>query len=83
MSDIRNSELPSLRESSTPTQPAGTIAQILPAVSFTFVCYLTIGIPLAVLPTYAHLQLGYGTVLAGLVISAQYIATVLSRAPAA
>jgi MFS family permease len=79
MSDIPNSELPSLRESSTPTQPAGTIAQILPAVSFTFVCYLTIGIPLAVLPTYAHLQLGYGTVLAGLVISAQYIATVLSR----
>ncbi len=62
------------------TQPArGTTAQILPPVSLTFVCYLTVGIPLAILPTYVHLRLGFGTVLAGLVISAQYIATVLSR----
>jgi|SRR5579885_758544 MFS family permease len=56
-----------------------TTLKILPPVSFTFICYLTIGIPLAVLPTYAHLRLGYGTVLAGLVISAQYVATVISR----
>jgi len=59
--------------------PAGTIAEILPTVSFTFVCYLTVGIPLAILPMHVHLQLGYGTVLAGLVISTQYVATVLSR----
>ena len=59
--------------------PSGTTAQILPAVSFTFICYLSIGIPLAVLPMYVHLQLGYGTVLAGLVISAQYVSTVISR----
>src|SRR5208283_38014 len=36
-------------------------------------------LPPAILPPYVHLQLGYGTVLAGLVISAQYVATVLSR----
>ena len=63
----------------TPELPGGTIAEILPTVSFTFVCYLTIGIPLAILPMHVHLQLGYGTVLAGLVISTQYVATVLSR----
>jgi MFS family permease len=66
--------LPRLRE-----LPGGVIARILPTVSFTFVCYLTIGIPLAILPMHVHLQLGYGTVLAGLVISTQYVATVLSR----
>jgi len=59
--------------------PGGVIARILPTVSFTFVCYLTIGIPLAILPMHVYLQLGYGTVLAGLVISTQYVATVLSR----
>jgi len=59
--------------------PGGVIARILPTVSLTFVCYLTIGIPLAILPMHVHLQLGYGTLLAGLVISAQYVATVLSR----
>jgi len=59
--------------------PGGVIARILPTVSLTFVCYLTIGIPLAILPMHVHLQLGYGTLLAGLVITAQYVATVLSR----
>src|SRR5579859_7894041 len=59
--------------------PGGVIGRILPTVSFTFVCYLTIGIPLAILPMHVHLQLGYGTILAGLVISTQYVATVVSR----
>lgn len=59
--------------------PSGTTAQILPAVFFTFVSYLSVGIPLAVLPLYVHLRLGYGTVLAGLIISAQYVATIVSR----
>lgn len=34
---------------------------------------------MAVLPGVVHLQLGFNTVLAGLAISAQYVATVLSR----
>jgi MFS family permease len=83
MPDTPSSTATSLPENSKspplPELPGGTPAQILPAVSFTFVCYLSIGIPLAILPTYVHLQLGYGTILAGLVISAQYISTVLSR----
>ncbi len=79
MPDTPSPTVSSLTESPVPAQSFTTTLLIIPAVFFTFVCYLTIGIPLAVLPTYAHLQLGYGTVLAGLVISAQYVATVLSR----
>lgn len=54
-------------------------ARILSAVVFSFVCYLCIGIPLAVLPGFAHLDLGYSTIVAGLAVSAQYLATLLSR----
>jgi MFS family permease len=53
--------------------------QIIPVVFFTFICYLTIGIPLAVLPGYVHDDLGYSAVLAGAAISVQYLATLASR----
>lgn len=52
---------------------------ILSFVYFTFICYLSIGLPLAVLPEFVHLSMGYSTMLAGLVISIQYIATLASR----
>jgi MFS family permease len=48
-------------------------------VYFTFICYVSIGLPLAVLPPYVHLRMGYSAVLAGLAISIQYIATLVSR----
>jgi MFS family permease len=57
---------------------AGT-RHILSFVYFTFICYLSIGLPLAVLPPYVHLRMGYSAVIAGLVISIQYIATLASR----
>jgi MFS family permease len=53
--------------------------RILPAVAFTFVAYFCIGAPLAILPSYLHLQLGTSTVLAGFLVSLQYIATFASR----
>ena len=53
--------------------------RILGYVYFTFICYLAIGLPLAILPEYVHLRMGYHASLAGLVISIQYIATFLSR----
>jgi MFS family permease len=53
--------------------------QVVSIVLFTFIGYMNIGIPLAVLPGYVHNHLGYGTVIAGLVISVQYLATLLSR----
>jgi MFS family permease len=43
------------------------------------ICYLTIGLQLAVVPPFVHLRLGYTPLLAGLAISAQYVATLLSR----
>jgi MFS family permease len=55
------------------------VRHILGYVFFTFVCYLAIGLPLAILPAYVHLRMGYHASLAGLVISIQYIATFLSR----
>jgi MFS family permease len=63
---------------STPTANASTL-RILSFVYFTFVCYLSIGLPLAVLPPYVHYRMGYSAALAGLVISIQYIATLISR----
>jgi MFS family permease len=63
-------------------KPFATTLQIASVVFFTFVCYLTIGIPLAVLPGYVHNDLGFSTVVAGGVISVQYIATLASRAAA-
>jgi MFS family permease len=57
----------------------GGARHILGFVYFTFVCYLSIGLPLAVLPPYVHLRMGYSAALAGLVISIQYIATLVSR----
>lgn len=53
--------------------------RIISIVVFTCICYLSIGLPLAVLPGYIHYQLGYSTFIAGVVISLQYIATLLSR----
>jgi MFS family permease len=53
--------------------------RIVAVVVFTFICYLTIGIPLAVLPGFVHLDLGYGSVMAGVAISVQYFATLASR----
>ena len=45
----------------------------------TFFGYATIALPLAVLPTYVAVRLGYGVVVAGIAISTQYVATILSR----
>lgn len=53
--------------------------RIVQIVGFTFLAYLVIGMQLAVLPPFVHNDLGFGAVLAGLVISTQYVATLLSR----
>ncbi|MGA2276231.1 MAG: MFS transporter [Terracidiphilus sp.] len=62
-----------------PTANNGGTWHIVGFVYFTFVVYLSIGLPLAVLPPYVHLHMGYSAALAGLVISMQYIATLASR----
>lgn len=71
--------LPQDHSLANPAAISAAPRQILGYVYFTFVCYLSIGLPLAVLPPYVHLSMGYSATLAGLVISIQYIATLLSR----
>ena len=66
-------------DSATSRSEFATTLHIIPVVFFTFLCYLTIGIPLAVLPGYVHNDLGYSAILAGLAISVQYFATLASR----
>src|SRR5580700_4166921 len=59
---------------------AGSVTlRILPTSLQILLCYFAIGLPMAVLPGVVHLRLHFNTVLAGLAISAQYVATVLSR----
>jgi MFS family permease len=58
---------------------AGVMLPILSTVAFTFAAYLTIGLSLAVLPGFVHGNLGFNAMLAGLAISVQYIATLISR----
>lgn len=53
--------------------------RILSVIIFTFFCYLSVGLPLAVLPGFVHNQLGFSSFVAGLIISLQYFATLLSR----
>jgi MFS family permease len=53
--------------------------QIIGFVAFTFIAYVSIGLSLAVLPVYIHQQLGFSTIIAGVVISLQYVTTFLCR----
>src|ERR1700712_1009196 len=65
-----------------PSQNASTLAitlQIVSIVLYTFIAFLCIGLPIAVMPGYVHDQLGFTAVVAGLVIGSQYLATLLSR----
>ena len=53
--------------------------RILSVIVFTFFCYLSVGLPLAVLPGFVKNHLGFSSFVAGLIISIQYFATLLSR----
>ena len=49
-------------------------------VCFTFVGYFIIGLSLSVLPIFINKSLGFSLVIAGLVISLQYVSTFFLRA---
>jgi len=53
--------------------------KIIGYVAFTFLGYFTIGLALAILPVFVHQDLGYSTMVAGIVISTQYVTTFLCR----
>jgi MFS family permease len=68
------------RETAPPSVSQDASARhIIGFTVLSFVVYLAIGLPLAVLPEYVHLRMGFHASLAGTVISVQYIATFLSR----
>ncbi len=72
------------RTSLMPTHPSTPSSlsitwQIISIVFYTFIAFLCIGLPIAVLPGYVHEQLGFSAVVAGLTIGSQYLATLLSR----
>lgn len=73
---------PSVSHASAEPRRFRVIGPILSTVAFTFFTYLTIGLSLAVLPGFVHSTLGFGAVVAGLSISMQYVATLISRARA-
>jgi MFS family permease len=75
---MQNSAIASAPASSSAAS-RGSTRHILGFVYFTFICYLSIGLPLAVLPPYVHLRMGFSAALAGLVISIQYMAALASR----
>ncbi|MDH0301833.1 MULTISPECIES: MFS transporter [unclassified Pseudomonas] len=62
-----------------PHSSSGITLQILSIVFYTFIAFLCIGLPIAVLPGHVHDRLGFGAVVAGLTIGLQYLATLLSR----
>jgi len=53
--------------------------RIIATAALIFICYFTIGLQLAVVPGFVYLDLGYSPLVAGLVVSAQYVATLASR----
>lgn len=52
---------------------------ILSLVVFSFISFISIGVPLAALPGYIHHSLGFSTLVAGGVIGMQYLTTLLCR----
>jgi MFS family permease len=72
-------EIPDEAAAAPSVSSNGSTWQIISFTSLSFIVYLAIGLPLAILPEYVHMRMGYHASLAGLVISIQYIATFLSR----
>lgn len=55
---------------------------VLSTVFFTFACYFAVGLPMAVIPHFIDTTLGFGPVVAGAAIGAQYVGTIASRSRA-
>lgn len=61
------------------SMPSKTNVQILLSVLCTAMTYFAVGLPLAVLPGWVSHDLGFSAAVAGLAISVQYVATIVSR----
>lgn len=65
---------------SHPPPAVNVFLKLLPITLAVFIGFLTIGLPLPVLPLHLHDALGMGTLVVGLVIGTQFAAALLSRA---
>lgn len=63
-----------------PPPVANVFLKLLPITLAVFVSFLTIGLPLPVLPLHVSSTLGMSTLVVGVVIGAQFAAALLSRA---
>ena len=72
-------------QSSAPGRVAGDTAAgsalraILPIVAAVFVAFLLVGMSVLVIPLHVHSVLGYGPLVVGTIVGAQFIASLLSR----
>lgn len=63
-----------------PPPTVNVFIKLLPVTLAVFIGFLTIGLPLPVLPLHVHDGLGMSTLVVGVTIGAQFVAALLSRA---
>lgn len=63
----------------TPDTAGKTLWSIFTIVVFTLLCYIEIGLQMAIVPLFVKEQLGFSSALAGFAVSVQYLATFVSR----